>query len=113
MPEPHQILPLNVAPQMNVAVLPWGGAPQVNGADKHFDHLFNYLPTDGEGLVILTMHRIVQTLKNGANRDPVEVRLDGERVGQLAAVTSGHFLPSIAHAADFDKELGVGPKSEV
>lgn len=110
MPEPHQILPLNVAPQMNVAVLPWGGALQVIGEDKHFDHLFNYLPTNGEGLVILTMHRIVQTLKNGADRDLVEVRLDGERVGQLTAVTSGHFLPTIAHAADFDKELGVWAK---
>lgn len=109
-PEPHQILPLNNDPQTSVAVLPWGGALQVTGEEKHFDHLFNYVPKDGEGLVILTMHRIVQALKNGTERDLVEVRLDGERVGQLTAVTSGHFLPSITHAEDFDKELGVWAK---
>ena len=110
LPEPHQILPLNNDPQTSVAVLPWGGALQVTGEEKHFDHLFNYVPKDGEGLVILTMHRIVQALKNGTERDLVEVRLDGERVGQLTAVTSGHFLPSITHAEDFDKELGVWAK---
>ena len=110
LPEPHQILPLNNHNQANVAVLPWGGALQVTGEDSHFSHLFNYLPENGEGLVILTMHRLVQTLKNGTEKHLVEVRLDGERVGQLTSATSNHYLPTIAHAADIGKELGIWAK---
>lgn len=110
LPEPHEILPLNYQAQTNVAVLPWGGALQVTGEDEHFDHLFNYVPKGGAGLVILTMHQVTRTLKNGAQRNLVEVRLDGERVGQLTAVTSAHFLPSITHAGDFGKTLGVWAK---
>lgn len=110
LPEPHQILPLNNQSQANAAVLPWGGALQVTGEDKHFNHLFNYLPENSEGLVILTMHKLVQTLKNGAEKHLVEVRLDGERVGQLTSATSNHYLPTIAHAADGGKELGIWAK---
>lgn len=110
MPEPHQIFPLNNHSQANVAVLPWGGALQVTGEDSHFSHLFNYLPKDGEGLVILTMHRFIQTLKNGTEKPLVEVRLDGERVGQLTSATSNHYLPTIAHAADIGKDLGIWAK---
>lgn len=110
MPEPHQILPLNNHSPANVAVLPWGGALQVTGEDGHFSHLFNYLPKSGEGLVILTMHRLIQTLKNGAEKHLVEVRLDGERVGQLTSATSNHYLLTIAHAADIGKELGIWAK---
>lgn len=110
LPEPHQILPLNSQRQANVSVLPWGGALQVTGAENHFDYLFNYIPKRGEGLVILTMHQMTHTLKNGAQRHLVEVRLDGERVGQLTTASSAHFLPSITHAADFGKTLGVWAK---
>jgi collagen type III alpha len=107
LPEPHQILPLNNHAQAHVAVLPWGGALQVTGEDDHFGYLFNYLPKNGEGLVILTMHELIRTLKNGAEKHLVEVRLDGERVGQLTPATSNHYLPAIAHAADMGKEVGI------
>ncbi|MHA7210075.1 HIRAN domain-containing protein [Arthrobacter sp. MDT1-65] len=107
LPEPHQILPLNRSPLTDIAVLPWGGALQVTGEDKHFDYLFNYVSTDGEGLVVLTLHRLIHTLKNGAERELIEVRLDGERVGQLTAATSGHYLPTVRHAADMGKHLGI------
>lgn len=110
LPEPHQIMPLNNQTQANVAVLPWGSALQVTGEDRHFSHLFNYLPKNGEGLVILTMHRLSQTLRNGTEKHLVEVRLDGERVGQLTPATSNHYLPTIAHAADMRKELGIWAK---
>lgn len=110
LPEPHLILPLNNTPRSRVAVLPWGGALQVTGEDKHFDHLFNFLPAGGEGLLILTMHKLVHRMKNGTEKNLVEVRLDGQRVGQLTPATSAHFLPSIAHASDMDKELGVWAK---
>ncbi|WDF34560.1 HIRAN domain-containing protein [Arthrobacter agilis] len=107
LPEPNQVLPLNWASLDGVAVLPWGGALQVTGEDKHFDHLFNYVPTGGEGMVILTLHKLIHTLKNGTERELVEVRLDGERVGQLTAATSGHYLPTISHASDMGKHLGI------
>lgn len=107
LPEPHQIIPLNSRAQENVAVLPWGGALQVTGEDVHFSHLFNYVPENGEGLVILTMHRFTHTLKNGTEKELVEVRLDGERVGQLTAASSNHYLPTLDHAADSGKLLGI------
>ncbi|MBT2515809.1 HIRAN domain-containing protein [Arthrobacter sp. ISL-30] len=110
LPEPNQILPLNNDPWNAVAILPWGGALQVTGEDKHFDYLSNYVPKSGDGLVLLTMHRLVQNLKNGTEKNLVEVRLDGERVGQLSAVTSGHYLPTIAHTVDMGRELGIWAK---
>ena len=110
LPEPHQILPLNSQSQARVAVLPWGGALQVTGEDQHFSHLFNYVPKNGEGLVILTLHRLIQTLKNGTEKQLVEVRLDGERVGQLTSATSNHYLPAIDHATGTGKEVGIWAK---
>jgi len=110
LPAVNQIMPLNNSSISGVAVLPWGGALQVTGEDKHFDHLFNYVPATGEGMVILTMHRLVQTLKNGNEKELVEVRLDGERVGQLTAATSPHYLQTIRHAEDMGKQLGIWAK---
>lgn len=107
LPAPGMITPLNMRPLDDIAVLPWGNALQVTGEDKHFDHLFNYVPASGEGLVVLTLHRTTNTLKNGTEREFVEVRLDGERVGQLTAGSSAHYLPSIRHAGDMGKELGI------
>ncbi|EMY36103.1 hypothetical protein D477_000834 [Arthrobacter crystallopoietes BAB-32] len=61
-------------------------------------------------MVILTMHRMVHLLRNGSEKELVEVRLDGERVGQLTATTSAHYLPSIRHAEDVGTKLGVWAK---
>jgi hypothetical protein len=110
LPSADQIIPLNNDSLSDAAILPWGGALQVTGEDKHFDHLFNYVPPSGEGMVILTMHRLVHSLKNGTEKELVEVRLDGERVGQLTATTSAHYLPTIRHAEDMGKHLGVWAK---
>ncbi|WP_262105770.1 HIRAN domain-containing protein [Arthrobacter sp. Marseille-P9274] len=110
LPAADQIIPLNNASLSDAAILPWGGALQVTGEDKHFDHLFNYVPTSGEGMVILTMHRLVHVLKNSTEKELVEVRLDGERVGQLTATTSAHYLPTIRHVEDLGKQLGVWAK---
>lgn len=110
MPAPEHIVPLNMRSSEGVALLPWGGALQVTGEEKHFSYLFNYVPVSGEGLVILTLHKLVHALKNGTERELVEVRLDGERVGQLTAATSAHYLPSIGHAEDVGRILGVWAK---
>lgn len=110
LPDPGLLLPLNTQKFNNVAILPWGNALQVTGEDQHLPHLFEYVPASGEGLVVLTMHHIEKTLKNGSIRELVEVRLDDERVGQLTAASSLHFLPTIAHAHDMDRTLAVWSK---
>lgn len=110
LPEPELIIPLNVDSLSSVSVLPWGSALQVTKEEDHFDHLFEYVPAGGEGVVVLTMHRLEQTLKNGTVKELVEVRLDGERVGQLTSATSQHYLATIRHAEDMGKELGVWAK---
>lgn len=110
LPEPGYLVPLNVQKFENLSVLPWGNALQVTGEDEHLDHLVQYVPMSGEGMVVLTLHRITHTLKNGSVRDLVEVRLDGRRVGQLTPASSSHFLPTIDHADDMGKSLGVWAK---
>ena len=110
LPEPEMIIPLNLNSLSSVSVLPWGSALQVTKEEDHFDHLFEYVPAGGEGIVVLTMHRLEQALKNGTVKELVEVRLDGERVGQLTSATSQHYLATIRHAEDMGKELGVWAK---
>lgn len=110
LPDPGFLVPLNTQALEGVAILPWGNALQVTGEDKHLQHLFEYVPSRGQGLVVLSMHRLESTLKNGTIKELVEVRLDGERVGQLTPASSLHFLPTIAHAQDMGKTLGVWSK---
>ncbi|GAA2945370.1 hypothetical protein GCM10010525_06280 [Glutamicibacter bergerei] len=110
LPEPEMILPLNTESLSTVAVLPWGSALQVTKEEDHFDHLFEYVPEGGEGMVVLTMHLHENVLKNGTVKELVEVRLDGERVGQLTPTTSQHYLATVRHAKDMEKELGVWAK---
>jgi len=110
LPEPEMIIPLNLDSLSSVSVLPWGSALQVTKEEDRFDHLFEYVPAGGEGIVVLTMHRLEQALKNGTVKELVEVRLDGERVGQLTSATSQHYLATIRHAEDMGKELGVWAK---
>lgn len=112
LPEPGHLVPLNAQEFGNVAVLPWGRALQVTGEDAHLEHLIDYVPMSGKGMVVLTLHRITHTLKNGSVRDLVEVRLDGRRVGQLTPASSLHFLPTIDHADDMGKVLAVWAKLE-
>lgn len=110
LPDPGFIAPLNTGRLSQIAVLPWGNALQVTKEEDHLTHLFEYVPPSGVGMVILTMHRQQQTLKNGTVKELVEVRLDGERVGQMTPASSAHFLPTIRHAEDMGVELGVWAK---
>lgn len=97
LPEPELIVPLNDAPAAVHTVIPWGSAVQVLKEEEHLDVLFNYVPKEGVGLLLVGLNKATQTLKNGTERSYVEVRLDGQRVGELSGVTSPHFLPLIAH----------------
>ncbi|MBT2515773.1 DUF4236 domain-containing protein [Arthrobacter sp. ISL-30] len=97
LPEPGLIAPLNEAPTGLTTLVPWGSAIQVLKEENHFDVLFNHVPPDGVGLLLVSLHKAIHTLKNGIERPFVEVRLSGERVGELSNVTSAHLLPLLEH----------------
>ncbi|UKA60842.1 HIRAN domain-containing protein [Arthrobacter sp. FW306-2-2C-D06B] len=97
LPEPELIAPLNEAPAGVTTLVPWGSAIQVLKEENHFDILCNHVPTDGAGLLLVSLHKATRTLKNATERPFVEVRLDGRRVGELSNVTSAHLLPLLEH----------------
>lgn len=97
LPEPELIAPLNEPPTGVTTLVPWGSAIQVLKEEDHFDILFNHVPPEGVGLLLVSLHKSIRTLKNGAERPFVEVRLDGDRVGELSSTTSAHLLPLLEH----------------
>lgn len=97
LPEPELIAPLNGAPAGVTTLVPWGSAIQVLKEGDHFDILCNHVPPEGVGLLLVSLHKATRTLKNGTERPFVEVRLDGDRVGELSNVTSAHLLPLLEH----------------
>ncbi|WP_427136022.1 HIRAN domain-containing protein [Pseudarthrobacter sp. S9] len=97
LPEPGLIAPLNEAPTGVTTLVPWGSAIQVLKEENHFDVLFNHVPPEGVGLLLVSLHKAIRILKNGVERPFVEVRLEGERVGELSNITSAHLLPLLEH----------------
>ena len=97
LPEPELIAPLNEAPTGITTLVPWGPVIQVLKEEDHFDILSNHVPPEGVGLLLVSLHKATRTLKNGTERPFVEVRLDGDRVGELSNVTSAHLLPLLEH----------------
>ncbi|WP_437774014.1 HIRAN domain-containing protein [Arthrobacter sp. KNU40] len=97
LPEPELIAPLNEAPAGVTTLVPWGSAIQVLKEEDHFDILCNHVPPEGVGLLLVSLHEVIRTLRNGTERPFIEVRLDGERVGELSNVTSSHLLPLLEH----------------
>jgi hypothetical protein len=74
LPEPELIVPLNEAPTGVNTLVPWGSAIQVLKEEDHFDILFNHVPPEGVGLLLVSLHRVIRILKNGVERPFVEVR---------------------------------------
>ncbi|MGY3566146.1 HIRAN domain-containing protein [Sinomonas sp. RB5] len=97
LPEPELIAPLNEPPTTTHTLVPWGAAVQVLRTEDHFSALFDYIPEEGVGLLLVSLHKAMRTLKNGTLRSFVEVRLDGNRVGELSGTTSPHYLPLLEH----------------
>ncbi|MDY0911309.1 DUF2510 domain-containing protein [Rathayibacter festucae] len=87
---PELLVPLNAPPEERYSILPWGRALQVQREDEHFVRLTAVVPEGGRGLLLVTLH-----LVGGL----VEVRLDGDRVGELTAATSEQFAPTLRHLA--------------
>lgn len=91
----NKILPFNDPPRGEYGMLPWAGTLQVTGEEHHQDVLSNYVSVDGECIAIGTLAILPSPRAHG--KDVVEVRIDGERIGQLTPVTSQHFIPTITH----------------
>lgn len=108
LPEPEWLTPLNDGYPAVTSVLPYGRQTyQVTKEDHHFEHLFNFIPKSGKGPVLLTLHPAETGLRNGTVRRIVEVRLDGEKAGELTTATSAHYLPVIHHADVLGRVVGV------
>lgn len=108
LPEPEDLAPLNSGYPATTSALPYGRQTyQVVKEDQHFEHLFEYVPKSGKGPVMLTLHKAESMLRNGNVRRTVEVRLDGEKGGELTAATSAHYLPVIEHAEGMGRVVGV------
>lgn len=90
-------LPQNDPPATTYTLLPWGGGLQVTGEEEHFEQIKPYITGSDVDLVLVTLHRSEKLLKSGQAREVVEVRLDGQRIGELTPTTSRHFLPTIDH----------------
>lgn len=93
---PHLIIPVNDPPNGEHSILPWGNALQVTGEEDHQDVLADYVTPEGDAIALGTLHIIT----GGAARAPkelIEVRFDGERIGQLTPVSSKHYVPAVRH----------------
>ncbi|MFG3701801.1 HIRAN domain-containing protein [Micromonospora sp. NPDC047620] len=99
--EPHMLVPVNLPPSGNHRLLPAGAAIQVTGEEKHLDALASLLRPEGECWAYVSLHEVVEQSAR-ASRTIVEVRVDGNRVGQLTPKMSGELLPAIRHLAEQD-----------
>ncbi|WIK82123.1 HIRAN domain-containing protein [Micrococcus lylae] len=107
LPEPSAFFPLNSEYPAAVSVLPYASQGyQVLKEEDHFEHIFEYVPRSGTGMVIVTLHRSERMGGRGVMRAVVEVRLDGEAAGELSAVASSALLPVIDHAQALGKVVG-------
>ncbi|WP_258069151.1 DUF2510 domain-containing protein [Rathayibacter sp. AY1H3] len=87
---PELLVPLNEPPVERHSILPWSRGLPVLREDEHFARLSTVVPASGRGLLLVTLHPA---------GDLVELRLDGERVGELSPTLSADFAPTLRHLA--------------
>jgi hypothetical protein len=104
LPEPYMLIPVNGPPEVPYSLIPWGSGLQVTGEDKHFDTLSPYVPREGRGLLLVTLHHIQEPRPHGKFIEFVEIRVDGDRVGQMTPASSKHFFPLMEHLAQYGLE---------
>ncbi len=88
-------IPLNEPPTVPYTILPRSAIVQVTKEHEHFDVLRKFVPADGHGVLIVTLHE--NAPESGKAKPHVEVRVDGQRVGQLTPQMSQRFAPLIQH----------------
>lgn len=103
LPTPELLLPLNNPPADGFALLPLGSRVQVTKESNHADYLADFVPIEGEGQLLVSLH----TFEAGKDRrwTCVEVRLEGERIGELTKTTSEKFAPAVEHFEECGLDL--------
>lgn len=98
LPQPDYLLPLNDPPVDGFVVLPIGTKVQVTKESDHADYLTDFVPPSGKGQILVSLHRF----ETGKTKtwEAIEIRLDGERIGELSKVSSEKFLPIVRHFDD-------------
>lgn len=98
LPQPDYLLPLNDPPKDGFVLLPTGTKVQVTKESDHTDFLTDFVPPNGKGQILVSLHRF----ETGKTKrwEAVEVRLDGERIGELSKVSSEKFIPIVRHFDD-------------
>lgn len=89
-----QILPDNDPPRAPHFLVPRGRSVSVSGEEAHFDVLRQYARPSSN--VIVTLHPIDGRTKTSGT--VLEVRLDGDRVGQLTPGMSASLMPLVTEA---------------
>lgn len=98
VPPTDLLLPLNNPPADGYVLLPVGTKVQVTKESDHIDYLTDFVPPSGKGQILVSLHRF--DAGKTKKWEGVEVRLDGERVGELSKVSSEKFVPTIRHFDD-------------
>ncbi len=93
--DPGRNVPLNNPPSEGWALIPYGNSFQVTKESDHFDVLQDYIPPSGTGALLVTLHK--EMLGAKTKRIGLEVRLDGERVGELTKAASEKLMPMVDH----------------
>ncbi|MGW5454751.1 HIRAN domain-containing protein [Nocardia sp. NPDC003979] len=93
---PETMFPLNDPPVVPYTMLPEGSAVQVLRTGEHADVLTRFHTDGGERPVIVSLVAVDQASARSTKR-VVEVRIDGDRVGQLSPAMSEKYLPAIDH----------------
>jgi hypothetical protein len=97
------LLPINALPEGAVEI-PRGGAMQVTGEDAHLDRLTPLLGSQPVVAAYASLHEITER-RPRSERQIVEVRINGSRVGQLTPAMSEHLLVLIRHATELGLAL--------
>lgn len=92
-------VPVNLPPSTLHRLLPQGSALQVRGEEKHMDVLGPLVGTSGAAWVYATLSS-VRIGSGRSEKDVVEVRIDGQAIGELTPAMSAHYLPAVVHLAE-------------
>ncbi|MGS2809918.1 TerD family protein [Nocardia sp. MW-W600-9] len=93
--EAFDAIPLNEPPKSPYTILPRSAVVQVTKEHEHFDVLRKFVPECGHGVLIVTLHE--NAPDSGKAKPHVEVRIEGQRIGQLTPQMSQRFAPLIQH----------------
>lgn len=97
---PDACIPLNDPPAEGWTLLPAGPATQVTKEADHLDVLLDYVPPTGYGQLLVTLHEFVGGVRK--LYPGVEVRVDGERIGELTKGSSQKFVTAVRHYSQLE-----------